>query len=117
MSAIDFQGKLRDLVGSKYAETMALIQQFGIEVLTKTSEFEAKIGSLKITSFEQPQQVVIRRFQFVCEINGQPMVEIKRIELDPIDYDDGEIFTAKITVMPMFTGKIEETTDEGLRTN
>jgi len=117
MSAIEFQSKLRDLVGSKYAETIDLIQKFGIEVLTKSSKIEAEIGSLKIKSIEQAQPDAVRQFQFMCEIDGKPMVEVRKIELDPIDYTSGEIFTAKITIVPII-GMVEEGgTDEGPRTD
>jgi len=112
MNSLEFQSKLREAAGSKYQDVMSLIREFGIEVLTKVSSVDAEIGSLKIRSIDQSQKPShIRRFQFKCEIDGKHIDEIRRIELDPIDYTDGDLFMARITLNPI----IKESTDEGSR--
>jgi hypothetical protein len=102
---IELQKKLSDLLGREKAkEVRNLLVEYGIEVITGLGSVDVDLPGLKITGMASDGTVArhhpIRQHQFVCKINGQSLLNLQRVELDPFDYNSGELFQAKITLIP-----------------
>jgi len=107
---IEFQKKLTDMVGrEKSKEVQRLLAQYGVDVVTCVREMEIDLPGLKIVGVSGDGSVArhhpIRQHQFDCKINGESLANIQKIELDPFDYNSGDLFKAKITVIPGITTK------------
>ena len=103
---IELQKKLADLVDREKAkEIKSLLIQYGIKVIAELGSVEVDLPGLKIVGLapdgsEQLRNHPIRQHQFKCEINGQSLFNLQKVELDPFDYDSGELLRAKITLIP-----------------
>ena len=110
--SIDLKNKVYEIAGRENGKKIfEAIQEFGTSIIAELSGVSVSLPDLEIKSvnpygvsnnFPQKAFEVARRHQFVCKIGGKsldPMIQ--RIELDPFDYSDPEIFRAKITVIPV----------------
>lgn len=102
---IELQKKLADLVGREKAkEVKDLLVRYGIDVVTGLGNVEIDLPGLKIVGLAGDGSLArnhpIRQHQFVCEVNGESLINLQKIELDPFDYNSGELFQAKITIIP-----------------
>jgi len=102
---IELQKKLADLVGREKAkEVKDLLVRYGIEVITGLGGAEVDLPGLKITGLAPDGSLArhhpIRQHQFECQINGESLINLQKIELDPFDYNSGELLQAKITIIP-----------------
>jgi hypothetical protein len=102
---IELQKKLADLVGrDKAKEVKNLLMQYGVDVVTGLGSIDVDLPGLKIVGLASDGSLArnhpIRQHQFVCEVNGKSLVNLQKVELDPFDYNSGELFQAKITLIP-----------------
>ena len=120
---LELQAKISEKIGREKArEVMSLIVEYGIDVVTKLGSVGVHLPNLEIRSLTPKGEYgtdvnyPARRHLFECKINGESFGNmLRKIELDPFDYTDGEIFEAKITIIPIVTK--EEDNDEGRRSS
>lgn len=113
--SLELQKKLIDLLGSdKYQECVKLIKDHGC-IVCENPNISIKLPSIEISASDIAARGMspMRRFQFSCKLGGEEIKGLKKIELDPFNFDDGDLFEARLTIIPL----MEENPNEGHRTS
>jgi hypothetical protein len=113
---LELQAKLNEVVGREKAKEVAdLLIKYGINVVAKLGSVKVQLPNLEIASltpkgeFGAETDYPARRHLFACKVNGETLgAMLRKVELDPFDYSDGEIFEAKFTIVPMVESKKED---------
>jgi hypothetical protein len=108
---LKLQQELIKIVGSEKSREVAdLFERHGFELITQPGSVSIQFPNIEITSVDSTGEVPgrgnnqVRRFQFICKINGKQLKELQKIEIDPFDYDSGEPLNVKLTLIPTFGG-------------
>jgi len=104
---IELQNKIIELVGREKAkELRTLLIKYGIDLVTKVSGVEVELPEIHIQSISSRGELSIkflepiRRHMFVAKVNGKMLPNLQQVKLDPFSYDDPELFTVSLKVIP-----------------
>jgi hypothetical protein len=112
---LELQNKISEIAGrEKGKEIIGLLIRYGIKVITQVGGVHVQLPNLEIASLTPQGEIGVekdhpaRRHLFACKINGETLSMLQKVELDPFDYNDGEVFKAKLTIVPLVESKKEE---------